>query len=465
MMRANPNRATGRQEARRFRALAPTILWTVVLLGVHTPSRAVTGTFIESGTAPTPNLVRLTCRGAGEIIAVDVALSGPTTSSDIYSFAFSVDIGDPSIVAWVGGYGPGQVLTPIGDQNEPVTVIALHDNHVVVAQTKLAGVSGTGPGNGVGAVEAPIVTLLFRVLQAGTSSLAFAAYPSNVPSAIDSAGSPIASIQFDAATARICSLLGAEGCSATCTAEECPTPSRISTLNADSSYIGRRIIEATVSHQMPENGRLRGNVQIENRLRMWLGTDPISGCLATSTCDFVADDEAGSAGFFAARGLLPACERGLGCQDPGRAAWIASFCSAGTITIRVHPTAQSAFTNTLDLILGQLGVDATTLVDLVADLEHVPGFAQVRGCFTSGVDAREQYRCATRTLRDLSQDHRQLEQVLQILRDAGIDLTLDRLIQRLLSFPLDVISVLADTATFFHVTDGTGQLDLEIIAE
>jgi hypothetical protein len=75
---------------------------------------------------------------------------------------------------------------------------------VIVGVTKLGG----GPGNGVGAAEAGIVRLTFKVVNVGTSMISFSgsitsSNPTGQPVALDSGGAPIGSVIFDSSPATI----------------------------------------------------------------------------------------------------------------------------------------------------------------------------------------------------------------------------------------------------------------------
>jgi len=166
---------------------------------------SLTVTFADSGTGSAPDLVRLTGSPSGEQVTIEVALAGPTTSAGIYAFAFDVVIGDTSVLAYVVGSAQiGSVLTTTGCLGETV-LAAQSGDRVVVGVSKL----GACPGNGVPAGERAIVSMTFRVLEAGTSTLSLAGspqaqrLPTGEPSAFDSDRVRIDSIQFDAVPATI----------------------------------------------------------------------------------------------------------------------------------------------------------------------------------------------------------------------------------------------------------------------
>ncbi len=155
--------------------------------------------FTESGTLAAPDLVRLRSMSrTGDTVVVEVALGGPTTSGDLYSFAFDLVLGTPSVVEYVvGSVALGNALTFGSGQSGSVQASLVGD-HVVVGVSKLGG----GPGNRVTVSEAVLVQLAFRVLEVGTSSLTFATAP-RPPAALDSTGAVLSSVRFDSAAASI----------------------------------------------------------------------------------------------------------------------------------------------------------------------------------------------------------------------------------------------------------------------
>jgi hypothetical protein len=147
--------------------------------------------FAGSGTASAPNLVTLAYGGnqPGSLIQVDAILGGPTTSTDLFSFAFYVVLSKPSVIRDVS-YVAGNALT--GSQ---APLVSLQDDRVVVGVTKLGGT-----GNGVGPQGATIVSLIFKTDPStpGTTNLTFIQ-----AEALDSQGATIDSITFDSAAAVI----------------------------------------------------------------------------------------------------------------------------------------------------------------------------------------------------------------------------------------------------------------------
>jgi hypothetical protein len=62
----------------------------------------LTASFRSSGTASAPNRVRLVSPTvSADTVVVDVLIGGPTTSADLYSFAFDLLLRDPSIAVYV----------------------------------------------------------------------------------------------------------------------------------------------------------------------------------------------------------------------------------------------------------------------------------------------------------------------------------------------------------------------------
>ena len=164
-----------------------------------TPLGTITAAFTASGTASTPDLVRLTGATAGDTITVEVVLGGATTSQDIYSYAFDLLLGDAAVARYVpNSISVGNSLSTTGGQ----TTIALaseNGNRVTVGVTK----SGSGGGNGVASPEEVVVRLDFQVLQRTTTTLALEGSGSSTAAALDSNGAIIGSVQFDVATAQI----------------------------------------------------------------------------------------------------------------------------------------------------------------------------------------------------------------------------------------------------------------------
>ena len=159
---------------------------------------SLTVTFSDSGTDSAPDLVRLVGTPSGERVLVEVVLAGPTTSDDISSFAFDIEIGDTSVLAY--GDVPavaGPVLSTAGCGD--LLVLAKQSGDRVPVGVAKPGCAG----NGIPAGEQAIVTLSFRVLKAGSSTLALKGSPAQEPMAFDSGLNEIDSIQWDGISATI----------------------------------------------------------------------------------------------------------------------------------------------------------------------------------------------------------------------------------------------------------------------
>ena len=136
---------------------------------------------------------------------IEVALTGPTPSDDIYAFAFDLVIGDTSVLAYVlGSVQMGSALSTAGCLGESILADQSGDR-VVVGVSKL----GSCSGNGVPADERAILRMTFQVLRAGTSTMTLDGSPlakrapTSEPTAFDSDLARIDSIQFDVASATI----------------------------------------------------------------------------------------------------------------------------------------------------------------------------------------------------------------------------------------------------------------------
>ena len=166
---------------------------------------SLSASFTASGTTPVPNLVRLVNSSAsGAMLVVQAVITGPTTSQDLYSFAFDVSIGDPTVVKFVTGSAvagnalqafTGQTIQAVADLGT-LGGGGVDNSRVVVGVTKLGG----GAGNGV-AASAVVVALSFQVLKAGTTTLTLSGNPT--PQVLDQNGAPIGTITFDAAPATV----------------------------------------------------------------------------------------------------------------------------------------------------------------------------------------------------------------------------------------------------------------------
>jgi hypothetical protein len=158
----------------------------------------INAAFTGSGSASAPDFVRLTGVAAGNTVVVSVKITGPTTSSDLYAFAFDLVIGNASVAQYV----PGSVVAgaALVDGGQGVEALASQQgNRVVVGVTKLGDVSG----NPIGAGEETVVSLTFRVLVAGSTTLSIQGTSGGSPVCLDSDLNVIGSITFDSASATL----------------------------------------------------------------------------------------------------------------------------------------------------------------------------------------------------------------------------------------------------------------------
>ena len=173
-------------------------------VGVIPP--VVSASFTPSSTPASANTTRLRSTAvSGNLLTLEVAISGVTTSSDLYSFVFDLVLGDGTVARYVGGTASfGSALT-LGAGQGSVVLASQTGNRVVIGVSK----SGGGTGNGIGATEEAILSLTFEVLKAGTTSVTIMGSPTNPqnptanPAALDSTGAVIPSVVFDGASAQI----------------------------------------------------------------------------------------------------------------------------------------------------------------------------------------------------------------------------------------------------------------------
>jgi len=157
------------------------------------------GTFAGSSTAATANTVQLDGTPSGDLVTVSVMINGPTTNTDLYSFAFDLVLGDPTVAELESGSAVfGSALTLSGSQAPQVLAAQIGDR-VTVGVSKV----GAGAGNGIGADTETVVTLQFRMLTAGSTTLTIEGSPPHDPAALDSTGAEVASVIFDAGPATL----------------------------------------------------------------------------------------------------------------------------------------------------------------------------------------------------------------------------------------------------------------------
>jgi len=150
-----------------------------------------TPVFTSSGTASAKDLVTLAFveTSPGSKIKLDVRLGGPTSSSDLSAFSFSLVLSDPSLVRSVTA-NQGTVFS--GEQS---FIANLVENKLVIGVTKLGGT-----GTGVAADGATILTVEFTMdpTKPGTTELAFSDMKVQ-----DHTGAFITSITWDTLSAKL----------------------------------------------------------------------------------------------------------------------------------------------------------------------------------------------------------------------------------------------------------------------
>lgn len=169
--------------------------------GCNSDSSKLTAQFIASVTPTTAGLVKLQpLSSSGSSVTVKVLIYGPAAALDMYSFDFSVKIGNTSLVHFVPGSAvAGGALVATGGQTVVVTASA------DVADPSLIDVSvhktGGGAGDDVSGPSADIVNLTFSANMSGSTTLSIAAAPT--PTAKDSTGATIGAIDFDTANGTV----------------------------------------------------------------------------------------------------------------------------------------------------------------------------------------------------------------------------------------------------------------------
>lgn len=159
----------------------------------------ISGGFATSGTTASGDTVRLTGSAVEDLVTVSVTIGGPTTSTDLYSFAFDLLIGNQAVARYVPGSAEFGTALTTGTGQTPQVLATQNGNRVTVGVTKLGG----GAGNGVTSGEPAIVNLTFQILQAGNSSLTLSGGPSSSPAALDSTGTTVPSVTFDTSPAML----------------------------------------------------------------------------------------------------------------------------------------------------------------------------------------------------------------------------------------------------------------------
>ena len=160
---------------------------------------AVTASFSPSGTASGANLVRLQGSASGDLVTIDVVIKGPTTTDDVYSFAFDLELSNPAVARYENGSALFGAALTIGAGQSSQILASQNGDRVTLGVSKAGG----GDGNGVGDAEVVVAKLTFRVLSEGLTLVTISGSPPNDPAALDSTGATIDSIQFDPAPAAI----------------------------------------------------------------------------------------------------------------------------------------------------------------------------------------------------------------------------------------------------------------------
>ena len=135
------------------------------------------------GIAPLADEIALGCPvSATGLIAVDVLIGGPTSSSEIYGIGFDL-VFDGAVVAFEPGAVEGGLLNQDGEATSLIANVDATDaGRVIVALTRLGQVGGV---QAAGSQE-PVVTLMLRAAAPGSTTVSF-----ENAIVIDPAGTPI----------------------------------------------------------------------------------------------------------------------------------------------------------------------------------------------------------------------------------------------------------------------------------
>jgi hypothetical protein len=153
--------------------------------------------FRPSSTPTAADLVRLEGTVSDDQFIVSAVIHGPTTSDDLYSFAFDLVLSDPTVAGLVSGSATlGSALELSGAQTAQV-LAEQSGERITIGLTKVGG----GAGNGIAVDEAVIVTLRLQVLASGSTTLSIEGSSPHAPAALDSTGVLIDSVGFDSAPA------------------------------------------------------------------------------------------------------------------------------------------------------------------------------------------------------------------------------------------------------------------------
>lgn len=154
-------------------------------------------TFTPSSTAPAANLVTITGSSTNNTtLELRVNITGPTTSQDIFGFAFNLLLSDPSVLS-VGTATAGDALS--GTDSQKSAQATLSGSRIIVGVTKVNQSAGNGvPGSAV------VVRIPLRKVKAGSTTIRFVGSSPSTnaadAAAVDSNEAKIASITFDAAS-------------------------------------------------------------------------------------------------------------------------------------------------------------------------------------------------------------------------------------------------------------------------
>jgi hypothetical protein len=170
-------------------------------------------TFRPSGTAGDPDLVRLVKSRksrAGDSLTVSVVIGGPSSTADLYAFAFDLKLDGAPVEYVPGSAVAGNALRPESGQGVVVEAKQVGDRIIVGVSMKGGGTGSSIPGN-----EATIVSLALRPLSRGVTTITFEGPPApfangdslvQAPAALDSNGSVLAAVHFDAGASYLVSL-------------------------------------------------------------------------------------------------------------------------------------------------------------------------------------------------------------------------------------------------------------------
>lgn len=199
---------------REFRTVSPvTALLLLVTLATGCGSgggsdlgllpATLTASFSDSGTAGAADMIRLSGNPTDDLVSVELLIGGPTTSTDIYSFAFDLVLGDTTVAEYVNGSATlGNALSTIDGQTLQV-LATRQGSRITIGVTKLGG----GSGNGISATgDSTVVKLIFRLLREGATHLTIEGSAGTDAAALDSNGEAITSVTFDPVAATLSGL-------------------------------------------------------------------------------------------------------------------------------------------------------------------------------------------------------------------------------------------------------------------